>query len=39
MGFEVESKRVEIGDRCCFGSDLKGSRCGTTVYGGDEDHR
>ena len=39
VGFEVESKRVEIRDRCCFGSDLKGSRCGTTVCGGDEDQR
>ena len=39
VGFEVESKRVEIRDRCCFGSDLKGSTCGTTVCGGDEDQR
>ena len=39
VGFEVESKRVEIRDRCCFGSDLKGSRCGTSVCVGDEDQR
>ena len=39
VGFEVESKRVEIRGRCCFGSDLKGSRCGTTVCGGDEAQR